>query len=65
MGNHNTIGFLTNTGSEPTKTRKASKSAFNVPLRKKMHCRKQFLRTASEYSANTLRILCEYSAIAW
>ena len=30
MGNHNTIGFLSNTGSEPTKTRKASKSAFNV-----------------------------------
>ena len=30
MGNHNTIGFLRNTGSEPTKTRKATKSAFNV-----------------------------------
>ena len=30
MGNHNTIGFLSNTGSKPTKTRKASKSAFNV-----------------------------------
>ena len=30
MGNHNTIGFLSNTGSEPTKTRKATKSAFNV-----------------------------------
>ena len=29
MGNHNTIGFLRNTGSEPTKTRKATKSAFN------------------------------------
>ena len=28
--NHNTIGFLSNTGSEPTKTRKATKSAFNV-----------------------------------
>ena len=27
MGNHNTIGFLSNTGSEPTKTRKATKSA--------------------------------------
>ena len=26
MGNHNTIGFLSNTGSEPTKTRKATKS---------------------------------------
>ena len=24
------IGFLSNTGSEPTKTRKATKSAFNV-----------------------------------
>ena len=30
IGNHNTIGFLSNTGSEPTKTRKATKSAFNV-----------------------------------
>ena len=30
MGNHNTIWFLSNTGSEPTKTRKATKSAFNV-----------------------------------
>ena len=30
MGNHNTIGFLSNTVSEPTKTRKAMKSAFNV-----------------------------------
>ena len=30
MGNHNTIGFHSNTGSEPTKTRKAMKSAFNV-----------------------------------
>ena len=30
MGNHNTIEFLSNTGSEPTKTRKAMKSAFNV-----------------------------------
>ena len=30
MGNHNTIGFLGNTGSEPTKTRKATNSAFNV-----------------------------------
>ena len=30
MGNHNTIGFLSNTGSEPTKTHKATKSAFNV-----------------------------------
>ena len=30
MGNHNTIGFLSNTGSEPTKTCKATKSAFNV-----------------------------------
>ena len=30
MGNHNIIGFLSNTGSEPTKTRKATKSAFNV-----------------------------------
>ena len=30
MGNHNTIGFLSNTGSEPTNTRKALKSAFNV-----------------------------------
>ena len=30
MGNHNTIGFLTNTGSEPTRTLKATKSAFNV-----------------------------------
>ena len=30
VGNHNTIGFLTNTGSEPTKTRKATKSALNV-----------------------------------
>ena len=30
MGNHNTIGLLSNTGSEPTKTRKATKSAFNV-----------------------------------
>ena len=30
MGNHNTKGFLSNTGSEPTKTRKATKSAFNV-----------------------------------
>ena len=31
IGNHNTIGFLSNTGSEPTtfKTRKATKSAFN------------------------------------
>ena len=27
MGNHNTLGFLSNTGSEPTKTRKATKSA--------------------------------------
>ena len=30
MGNHNTIGFLSNTGLEPTKTRKATKSALNV-----------------------------------
>ena len=31
MGKHtNTIVFLSNTGSEPTKTRKATKSAFNV-----------------------------------
>ena len=30
MGNHNTIGFLSNTGSEPTKTRRATKSAFYV-----------------------------------
>ena len=30
MGNHNTIGFLSNTGSEPTKTRKATKSRINV-----------------------------------
>ena len=30
MENHNTIGFLSNTGSEPTKTRKATNSAFNV-----------------------------------
>ena len=30
MGNHNTIGFLSNTGSEPTRTREATKSAFNV-----------------------------------
>ena len=30
MGIHNTIGLLSNTGSEPTKTRKATKSAFNV-----------------------------------
>ena len=30
MGNQNTIGFLSNTGSEPTNTRKASKSVFNV-----------------------------------
>ena len=30
MGNHNTIGFLSNTGSELTKARKATKSAFNV-----------------------------------
>ena len=30
MGNHNTIGFLSNTGSEPTKTRRATKSAFNA-----------------------------------
>ena len=30
MGSHNTIRFLSNTGSEPTKTRKATKSAFNV-----------------------------------
>ena len=30
IGNHNTIGFLSNTGLEPTKTRKATKSAFNV-----------------------------------
>ena len=30
MGNHNTIGFLSNTGSESTKTCKATKSAFNV-----------------------------------
>ena len=29
MGNQNTIGFLSNTGSEPTKTHKATKSAFN------------------------------------
>ena len=29
MGYHNTIGFLSNTGSEPTKIRKATKSAFN------------------------------------
>ena len=28
--NHNTIGSLSNTGSERTKTRKATKSAFNV-----------------------------------
>ena len=28
MGNHSTIGFLSNTGSEPTKTRIATKSAF-------------------------------------
>ena len=30
MGNHNTIGVLSNTGSEPTISRKATKSAFNV-----------------------------------
>ena len=30
IGTHNTIGFLSNTVSEPTKTRKATKSAFNV-----------------------------------
>ena len=30
MGNHNTIGFRSNTGLEPTKIRKAMKSAFNV-----------------------------------
>ena len=30
MGNHNTLGFLSYTGSEPTKTCKATKSAFNV-----------------------------------
>ena len=30
MGNHNTIGFLSNTGLEPTKIREATKSAFNV-----------------------------------
>ena len=30
MRNRNTIGFLSNTGSEPTNTRKATKSAFNV-----------------------------------
>ena len=30
MGNHNTVGFLSNIGSEPTKTRKATKPAFNV-----------------------------------
>ena len=30
MGNHNTIGLLSNTGLRPTKTRKATKSAFNV-----------------------------------
>ena len=30
MGNNNHIGFLSNTGSEPTKTHKATKSAFNV-----------------------------------
>ena len=30
MRNHNTIGFLSNTGSEPNNTRKATKSAFNV-----------------------------------
>ena len=30
MGNRNTIRFLSNTGLEPTKTCKASKSAFNV-----------------------------------
>ena len=30
LRNHNTIGFLRNTGSEPTRTRKATKSAFNV-----------------------------------
>ena len=34
-----------------------------LPLRKKMHCRKQFSRTASEYSANTLGILCDCSVI--
>ena len=30
MGNHNTIRFLSSTGPEPTKTRKATNSAFNV-----------------------------------
>ena len=30
IGNHNTVGFLSNTGLEPTKTRKATKSVFNV-----------------------------------
>ena len=30
MQNHNTIVFLSNTGSEPTKTRKVTKSAFKV-----------------------------------
>ena len=30
MGNHNTIGFPSNTGSEPTRTCKATKSTFNV-----------------------------------
>ena len=30
MRNHNTIGFLSNTGLEPTKAHKATKSAFNV-----------------------------------
>ena len=34
-----------------------------LPLRKKMHCRKQFLRTASEYSANTLRLLGKHNLI--
>ena len=33
------------------------------PLRKKMHCRKQFSRTASEYSANTLRLLSKHNLI--
>ena len=29
-GKSQSIGFFSNTGSEPTKTRKATKSAFNV-----------------------------------
>ena len=39
MGNHNTIEFLSNTVSEPTKTRKATKSAFNVGPQSRNRCR--------------------------